>query len=84
MDGFHRIEHCITLRTPMKILADDKSEVMANILYARSIQGDGQFVNVSLLSVSQTTGAGLSKPQPCTAGVAIPLSNIAGWQTEMK
>jgi hypothetical protein len=63
------------------VKVDDEQDIMANILYAKRVSGDGSFLNVSLVGVSSTTGAGLTPRQPTSAGVAIPLSNIAGWQT---
>lgn len=75
-------EHCITLRTPMKVQVESGS-IMAKILYASSIQGHGDTLQVTLSGATE----GVSDHAPklvSKVGVAIPLNNIAGWQTEIK
>lgn len=74
-------EHRITLRTPMSVRLDNGQSLMAKILYASRLTGGGDQVSITLTGVSEGTSEG-SPRFTATSGVAIPLNNIAGWQTE--
>lgn len=59
----------------------ESSGIMAKIIYASNIQGTGDTLMVTVTSVKEGT-SDLSPRVLVTAGIAIPLNNIAGWQTQ--
>lgn len=65
----------------MRVTGDGDRQFTSSVLIASAIRGDGQTLMITLIEAEdQKTG----KLFPAKIGVAIPLSNIAGWQTEMR
>lgn len=81
MDFLNASFHTITLKYPMRVTRDDGLFSMTKILTASSLRGDGETLSITLIEIEDQSN---TKLYPCKAGVAVPLSNIAGWQTEMR
>lgn len=81
MDFLNDSFHTITLVNPMRVTVDGGMQFYASILIGSSIRGEGPTVMITLIEAENNM---TKKVYAGKIGVAVPLSNIAGWQTEVR